>query len=241
MLNPDLNRKNPQWALLSTSECHFKEKLIPSRGASPRRSRCHCKGLGRSASPLAPRSGQRHASLALPAALPHRQVCSARGPLRTSSPPPIPTMNTSWWRHMHVSGMLSIHILGCVFPTGTGRDLCEEQPDLTLAPAPRFCTREGAAWLPCSCAGLPSSSLTPHTMTRRVGAAPWKSEVPSRGMADVWEKTTLGKRSAKAPFTSSPAADGLLGSLWFPVPVTQQEGPCTEHSTGVSSGKRPWL
>lgn len=189
-----------------------------------------------SLSPRPTRSGQSRASLVLPAALPDRQVCSARGPLSPSSPPPIPATNTPWWRHTLV----------CVFPMSTGKDIREEQADLSLAPAPLLCPCDGAALLPCSCTGLPSSSLTPHTMTRGLGPAPWKSEVPSRGVADVWEKAALGKRPAKAPFTSSPAADSLLGSLWFPIPVTQEEGPrCRVHRQSraerFSLGKRPRL
>lgn len=140
------------------------------------RSRCHCEGRGCSAT-LQPLPLPHAAGRAVPALFslrhcPTGRSGSARGPLSPSSPPPLHTMNTSWRRHMHVSGMPCIHTLVCVFPTGMGRDVHEEWADLSLAPAPLLCPLKGAAWLPCSCTGLPSSSLTQHTMTRGVGPPP---------------------------------------------------------------------
>lgn len=103
------------------------------------RSRCHCKGLGRSAA-------------LQPLPLPHAasELCSPCGTaqqagLLSEENPQLKLSSTAPhyeylpWRHTHVPGTLCIHTRVCVFPTGTGRHVREEWADLSLAPAPLLC------------------------------------------------------------------------------------------------------
>lgn len=140
-----------------------------------------------------------------------------RGDPSAQAPLPNPTTNTSWERRSCLSGMLCIQTLLCIFPTGTGRYIHEEQADLSSAPEPLLCPRAGAASLSCCFMGLPSSSFTQHAVTRGVGPAPGNQ----RCLPEEWQM--FGKRQR-------------LGKDCFPVLAMQEEDPQGKHRAGIQLG-----
>lgn len=132
-------------------------------------------------------------SLVLPAALPDGRLCSERGPLSPSS-----TTKSHYeyllgetfvfiWDALHTD--TSVHLPNRyrqVHTWGTGRPLLSSR----TPPLP-----------PCWCClalmlfhGASFQLLHPARCDQGSGTCTWKSEVPSRGVADVWEKAALGKR-----------------------------------------------